>query len=628
MTASEKLNHTQEFTQAYDHAESPVLPESLSRYRFVSCLANSEHKKTWILEKSNGQRILCKYASGEYMDMLRTESEFFSFGKFPFVPYVYDYFETSDGAYLLREYIEGRTLGELVEKDGPLPMSKAVSLIEQLCGHLARFHASNPPIIYRDLKPSNIVLLDSGDCYLIDLGTVRTYHEDNSADTVFIGTTGTAAPEQYGARQTDARTDIYALGVLFYYLLTSEVKIQENSLKRLPSKAARVIRKCTAFDPEDRYSDVSMVISALHSFDRTKIRRAVVSAVNCAVILVLVVLAVILLLPKAATDLQEVSFSSSLMEQAVRSAVGKEDGEAVYEQDLERVTRLYICGDEVFYKPEDHYQHEENHQIRGMSHGYGDIADISLLEKMPNLHIVVLDYQQIYDLSPLQDLDLMSLSLCGNPVTDLSCLRNRKTLTKLYLAETGISSLEDLEGCSALTTLDCSYTPVTSVKPLATLPIHILYLTNAPVTDWEGLNALPLEELFVSHVAAEDYAYIANIPTLRHLTLNRCGITSLGEITIFKNVSLLDVNSNLITNLDGLEQFIGLNGLYMGDTAITDVSPLTQMKSLSNLGLPHDIMDFAFLNEMPWVTWVSIGTHQQSALYEAVPEPWFELEVY
>lgn len=628
MTASEKLFHAQEFAQTYESMAEPDLPDNLSCYRFVSCLADSGHKKTWILEKSNGQRILCKYAAGEYKDMLRTESEFFSLGKFPFVPYVYDYFETSDGAYLLREYIEGRTLSELVEKDGPLSLDKAASLVEQLCGHLSRFHSSSPPIIYRDLKPSNIVLQDSGDCYLIDLGTVRTYCEDNSADTVFIGTAEIAAPEQFGARQTDARTDIYSLGVLLYYLLTGELKIQESVLKKLPGKAVRIIRKCTAFDPKDRYSDVSMVISALHSFGRIRVKRTVVSAANCAVIFILVILAVALFLPKTAIDAQEVSFSSSLMEKAVRSAIGKEDGETVYEQDLGKVTQLYICGDEVFYNPEDHSQFENNHQIYEMPHGYGDITDISLLKKMPNLHIVVLDYQQIYDLSPLQDLDLMSLSLCGNPITDLSCLRNQKSLSKLYLAETGISSLEALEGCSALTTLDCSYTPVTSIKPLASLPVHALYLTDTPFADWEVLNALPLEELFVSHVTKEDYAYIANIPTLRHLVLNRCGITSLNEITVFRNVPLLDVNSNFITNLDGLEQFAGLNGLYLGDNAITDVSALTQMKSLSSLGLPFDIMDFAFLNEMPWVTWVSIDSHQLSALYEAVPEPWFELEVY
>lgn len=627
MTALENLYQTQEFARTYDHAESPALPDKLSHYRFVSCLAGSEQKKTWVLEKPTGQRVLCKYASGEYADMLRTESEFFTLGKFPFVPYVYDYFETSDGAYLLREYVEGQTLSELVEKEGPLPLEKAVSLIIQLCGHLSRFHAANPPIIYRDLKPSNIVLQPSSDCYLIDLGTVRTYHEDSSADTVFIGTSETAAPEQFGARQTDARTDIYALGILFYYLLTGELKIQESSLKKLPSKAARVIMRCTAFDPKDRYSDVSMVISALHGSDRKGIRRKVVSIINCAVIFALIVLATVLLLPKSAGS-QEVVFSSSLMEQAVRSAVGKADDETVYEQDLESITHLYICGNEVFNNPDDYSRHEKYHHTYAEPHGYGDIKDITLLEKMPNLRIVVLDYQQIYDISPLQDLELMSLSLCGNPITNLSCLHEQKALTELQLARTGVTSLEDLKGCSALAILNCSYTSVVSTKPLTSLPIRVLYLMNTPIADWEGLSTLPLEELFVSHVAAADYAYIASVPTIRHLTLSRCGIKSLNEITVFKNIALLDVDSNLITDLDGVEHFPKLEGIYLGGNAITDLSALVKINTLTSIGMPNGIMDFSFLNEMPQVQWVSILSQQLPALYEAVPEPWFTLEVY
>ena len=624
MTASEKLYHTQEFAQTYGHAEKPVLPDKLSHYGFVSCLTDSEQKKTWVLEKPNGQRVLCKYASGEYVDMLRTESEFFMRGKFPFVPYVYDYFETLDGAYLLREYIEGQTLGELVEKEGPLPLDKAVSLIKQLCCHLERFHTAVPPIIYRDLKPSNIVLQPSGDCYLIDLGTVRTYHEDNTADTVFVGTAETAAPEQFGARQTDARTDIYALGVLFYYLLTGELKIQESNLRKLPFRAARIIRKCTAFDPKGRYSDVSMVISALHGFDQSKPRKIVISAVNCAAIIVLVVLTTLLLLPKTVGS-QEVTFSSPLMEQAVRSAVGKTDGEVVCEQDLEKITQLYICGDEVFYTSDDYNRHESNHHVFMETHSYGNIDDISLLQKMPNLHIVVLDYQKIYDISPLQDLELISLSLCGNPITNLSCLRNQKALKELYLAKTGVFSLDDLTGCSALTTLDCSYTSVTSLKPITSLPIRAMRLTNAPIADWEDIAALPLEELFASHVSPDKFAYIANVSSLQHLTLSNSGITSLKEITVFQNIALLDLNNNLLSNLDGIDQFTSLEGIFLSGNAITDLSVLTEINSVTSLGVPNGIMDFTFLNEMPQLQWVFIQTQQLPALYEAVPEPWFNL---
>lgn len=628
MTTSEKLLHTQEFTQAYNQAVSPILPENLSRYRFVSCLADSEHKKSWVLEKSNGQRVLCKYATGEYADMLRTESEFFALGKFPFVPYVYDYFETSDGAYLLREYIDGQTLYDLVEREGPLPLKKAVSIIEQLCSHLSRFHAANPPIIYRDLKPSNIVLNDSGDCYLIDLGAVRTYHEDNSTDTILIGTAATAAPEQFGARQTDARTDIYALGGLFYYLLTGELKIQENGLKKLPRGVARTISQCTAFDPNDRYSEVARVADALQGSVRDKVRRAIIPAVISAAILGFIALGTAFVLPKSFGS-KEVVFSSPLMEQAVRATVGKTDGEAVYEQDLEQITYLYICGDTVFYNAEEHVQYEEHHDINGTSHGYGDITDISLLQKMPNLHYVVLDYQQIYDISAISNLDLVGLSLCGNPITNLDALQDQKILTKLYLSETGVSSLEALAGCSALSTLDCSYTAVISVRSVAALPIHSLYLTGASIADYESLSALPLQELHLSHVAPKDYGYLVNIPSLQNLSMLNSNIVSLNDIAVFSHLSSLDVTNNFITDLNGLEQFTSLTGLYLVANPITDLSPLAQMDRLSFLGIATSTdVDFSFLNEMPQVRYISINSQQLPALYEAVPEPWFEVEVF
>ena len=624
MTSTEKLILTEEFTKEYEQTERQDLPEYLSRYRLVSCLADSGAKKTWLLEKENGQRILCKYASGEYVNMLRTESEFFTLGKFPFVPYVYDYFETPDGAYLLREYIEGQTLSELVEREGPLPIDKCLPIIKQLCAHLSRLHAARPPIIYRDLKPSNIVLQPSGDCYMIDLGTVRTYHEDNSVDTVFIGTLGTAAPEQFGARQTDQRTDIYALGILFYYLLTGELDVEKKKLNKLPSKAANVIQKCTAFDPKDRYAHVSMVTAALSSSVQKKIRTAAVSAVICAAI----VLGTFFIFPKFLSS-KEITFSSPLLEQAVRTAVNKTDGEPVYEQDLLQITHLYICGDKVFHNADEHNQYENSHAVNGEFHGYGDIADISILGKMSNLQAVVLDYQQIYDISPIQDLPLTTLSLCGNPITDLSGLQGQKSLTKLYLSETGVYSLDALTGCSALQTLDCSYTPVVSLEPLTGLPIHSLHLTDTPFTDLQILSTIPLTELYVSRVAKSDFKYLENISSLQFLSVPRCGITSLNELAGFNNLSILDVNTNQITDLDGLERFTSVTNILLGNNPITDLSPLAKMGNLKflEIGISSDV-DFYFLNEMPWVEGVTIRASQLDALTEAVPQPWFVLEYY
>lgn len=639
-----------EFQHTYESAEKPNLPKELSNYRFVSCLSDSGQKKTWLLEKSNGQKILCKYAVGEYIEMLRTESSFGSLGKFPFVPYVFDYFETEDAAYLLREYIEGQTLSEIVEKEGTLSPDRAIPLIEQLCGHLSRLHASVPPIIYRDLKPSNIVLHSSGDCYLIDMGTIRTYHEDHSLDTVFIGTVDIAAPEQFGARQTDNRTDIYALGILIYYLLTGEVKLQKDKLKKLPARIAAVIRKCTAFDPDDRYSQISKVATALHPSARSKTWIAAVLAACCTAVVLLVFSRIYeskdavdetdaakgFVSEDSVTGMteepesempEEVVFTSSLLEEAVRKSVNKTDGEPVYEEDLSRITSINICGKTAFYPEDMHEAYIYNHTVQGAEHGYGDITDISLLAKMPNLHHVVLDFQQINDLSPLENLQLITLSVCGNPVWDISPLGGQTALTDLYIAETEVVSLEALRECRSLSVLDCSGTQISFLEPVALLPIHELYMLNMPARDFEALSATPLQKLYCNQVEEDCFDAIKDIASLQGLTIYHSDITSLKELTGLSQLNSLDVTGNNISNLDGIEQFTNLNSFIIYANPVADLSPLATMDNISILNIAVSVdVDFTFLNEMPRLEYVLISSSQRDALYEAVPEPWFELE--
>lgn len=623
MNSEKDFSPTAEFQQAYEMTETPVLPEKLIGYRFVSCLADSGYKKTWLLENANGRRVLCKYATGQYVDMLRTESEFFSREKFPFIPYILGYFEAGEGAYLLREYIEGQTLSELVEKNGPLLLDEAVLLIEQLCRHLSRLHEADPPIIFRDLKPDNIVLHPSGDCYLIDTGAVRTYHADNSPDTVFIGTIDTAAPEQFGARQTDSRTDIYALGVLFYYLLTGELKIQENQLKELHPRAAAIIRKCTAFDPNGRYPRVSMVAAALHPNRTWRKVIFVVVAIFCAII----ALSTIIIYPKNAAS-REVVFTSPLLEQAVRDALNKTDDQPVFERDLEQVMHIYICGDQIFHNETEHYQYINMHNVFGVAHGYGDITDISLLAKMPNLRHVVLDYQQIYDISPLRGLQLTTLSLCGNPVSDLSALEGQQSLRELYLGQTMAVSLESLRECGTLTTLDCAYTYVSSLEPLSALQLHRLYLIDVPVEDYRPLSTVPVEELYCNRLTAAGIEALRDISSLRTLVIYKSDITSLKELSSFSYLTELDVTDNRLTDLDGLEEFTSLKYIVLGGNPLVDLSPLAEMRNLSELSLATGTnVDFSFLNEMPWVTSVTIYASQLDALYGAVPEPWFTINL-
>ncbi len=140
----------------------------------------------------------------------------------PNLPRIYDHFTENERSYLVMDFIEGQTLEDYVEKanGSPLPLEQILKWGEQLCDVLSYLHTHQPPIIFRDLKPSNVMMSESGHIYLIDFGIARIFKPGQSHDTVALGSPGFAAPEQYGKAQSTPRSDIYSLGALFHSLLT------------------------------------------------------------------------------------------------------------------------------------------------------------------------------------------------------------------------------------------------------------------------------------------------------------------------------------------------------------------------------------------------------------------------
>ncbi len=140
----------------------------------------------------------------------------------PNLPRIYDHFTENERSYLVMDFIEGQTLEDYLEKanGGSLPLDQIVAWGEQLCDVLSYLHNHQPPIIFRDLKPSNVMVSESGHIYLIDFGIARVFKPGQSHDTVALGSPGFAAPEQYGKAQSSPRSDIYSLGALLHCLLT------------------------------------------------------------------------------------------------------------------------------------------------------------------------------------------------------------------------------------------------------------------------------------------------------------------------------------------------------------------------------------------------------------------------
>ena len=140
----------------------------------------------------------------------------------PGIPIIHDLILENDSLILIEDYIHGQTLEQLLEEQTTLVYSDALAIMRKLCDVLKSLHALTPPIIHRDLKLSNIILTSENLVYIVDFDTARYYESGQEQDTELLGTKEYAPPEQYGFGQSDARSDIYALGIIFNRLLTGE----------------------------------------------------------------------------------------------------------------------------------------------------------------------------------------------------------------------------------------------------------------------------------------------------------------------------------------------------------------------------------------------------------------------
>lgn len=186
--------------------------------------------------------------------------------RFRHLPRIEDCYERDDELVVIMEYVRGETLHETVyRRDPSLDLTREV--FPQLCDAVTELHEGfDPPLIHRDLKPGNVILSE-GNLTLIDFGIARAYREGAEGDTASFGTRAYAPPEQFGYGQTDVRSDVYALGMLLYYLLTEEVpspRLAGGAFDEpgVPVALRPVLARATAFDPAARYPSVRALCEA------------------------------------------------------------------------------------------------------------------------------------------------------------------------------------------------------------------------------------------------------------------------------------------------------------------------------------------------------------------------------
>ncbi|WP_066315523.1 serine/threonine-protein kinase [Bacillus sp. FJAT-29814] len=192
------------------------------------------------------------------------------------LPRIVDIIDDGNVIFVIMDYIEGEPLSKILDHEGAQPQDLVIEWAMQLCEVLDYLHTNNPPIIYRDMKPANVMLKPDGNLKLIDFGIAREYKEENLADTVNLGTKGYAAPEQFGGKgQTDPRTDVYCLGVTLYHLVTgqnpSEPPYELYPIRhwnpQLSGGLEKIIQKCTQLNPDDRYQSCAELLYALNHYE-------------------------------------------------------------------------------------------------------------------------------------------------------------------------------------------------------------------------------------------------------------------------------------------------------------------------------------------------------------------------
>lgn len=181
----------------------------------------------------------------------------------PALPRIVDIIDNGITIYVVMDYIEGESLDKVLNEYGAQPEEQVIAWAEQLCEALEYLHSQKPPIIYRDMKPANVMLKPEGNIKIIDFGIAREYKEQKLSDTTVLGTKGYAPPEQYSG-QTDARSDIFALGMTMHHLLTGIDPRSGEAYApvrmwnpQLSEGIELIINKCVEPAAENRYQSCS-----------------------------------------------------------------------------------------------------------------------------------------------------------------------------------------------------------------------------------------------------------------------------------------------------------------------------------------------------------------------------------
>lgn len=629
------------------------LPEDMQEHWTVyECLKESEDSSTFLV-KETATGILCvlKWGRNRQTEFLRNEMEIMekmADRKLSGVPKAYRIFEENGEVYLVREYIEGMSLAQMVLQKGGISEAEICRISRKICQTAEQFQNPDEPMIHRDIKQENIVVTPGGEVVFIDFGTMRSYKKDGSRDTFVVGTRGTAAPEQYGYTQTDQRTDVYAIGQTMLYMVSESYEMNQLSECAVSRRMKKIIEKACSFEPDKRYGDAAQLRRAVEKCQANN-RKKVYKKAGAVFGLIAAGYILAIFSPdgtvienkrsetaeQSAAEEQiqaEITFREELIEEAVRKELGLSKTDKITASMLENVRKLRIVGKEILDDEDTFWG--EGHHVDGKDSSFGsvrgNITDLSDLAQMVNLEELALCNQKIEDISGLKELPLKKLYLSKNMITDFSVLLNLIDLDTLCIMENPAENLSVIGECTGILRLNIQGMNLTDIDFLKNLSLDYLDMSNVevennifePLAEMKKLDTLCMCD--VNEAAAET---LSQMSTLKALFM-------WGDSTILENLKPLKGMTQLetlafttqISSLEGIEQFPSLNFLSVSFSLVKDLSPVTGAKNLQVIDISNaDIENFEPLFGHSGLTEVHCTEEQKEEIMKIDSSPDFEI---
>ncbi|MBR3525742.1 MAG: serine/threonine protein kinase [Lachnospiraceae bacterium] len=249
--------------------------KNIGRYRLIRKLGEGGQGCVWLAEHEGLHSLFAmKLAYGDRdaleRKLLRRESERMRELEDRRIPYLVDFFEEEELSALVMEYVDGISLAEYLEQNAPLGEREAGELMIRLCDIVAYLHEARPPVLYRDIKPANFMISETGELRLLDFGTALT-ESGRSGNAVICGTPGYAAPEQLQGKSCHADADVYALAAVWSYMLTGQDPskppfhpLHGKECGRMVSRAGKkLLDLCLSDEPSERPQNAAVLTEKL-----------------------------------------------------------------------------------------------------------------------------------------------------------------------------------------------------------------------------------------------------------------------------------------------------------------------------------------------------------------------------